>query len=152
MRRWFIISGIILLLGAALYERPPTAAPETSSIKVPELTPNRTTLSPPAADSGFLDNINLSLEPADRSNALDPSRAKINFQRDLSTASTANLHARPDNNATRLQLTMENQELNLEVPVTKDFAFKLNFKPVYSQPDSLIPARVDPTFGVSVKF
>jgi hypothetical protein len=45
-----------------------------------------------------------------------------------------------------------NRELNYELFGSEGFAFKLNLKPGYPNPEAPIPTRLDPGLGVSFKF
>jgi hypothetical protein len=44
------------------------------------------------------------------------------------------------------------RKLNYELFGSEGFALKLNLEPAYPNPEALIPTRLDPGFGVSIKF
>lgn len=143
--------GIILLMGAILHVKKPPAATSQSHFIAPELTYARMGLPHPATNSGFLDDINISLNPPVPIHDPDPYRASLNLQRDLPSGSFARLQPRPGD-ATKPALTVADRKLNYELLGSEVFAFKLNLKPAYPYPEATIPTGLDPGFGVSIKF
>ena len=143
--------GIILLIGAILHVKQPPAATSQSHFTVPELTCAKMDLPHPATNSGFLDNINLSLDPPVIIHDPDPNHASLNFQGDIPLGSFDQLQPRPGD-TTKPALTVADKKLNYELFGSEGFAFKLNLKPAYPNSEALIPTRLDPGFGVSLKF
>jgi hypothetical protein len=47
---------------------------------------------------------------------------------------------------------MADQKLNYELFGSEGFALKLNLAPAYPYPEAPIPTRLDPGFGISIKF
>jgi hypothetical protein len=43
-------------------------------------------------------------------------------------------------------------KINYELLGSKDFSLKLNLTPAYAKPEALIPTRLDPGVGVTLKF
>jgi hypothetical protein len=143
--------GIILLMGAVLHVKKPPAATSESHFTAPELTYAKMDLPHPATNSGFLDDINISLDPPVTIHNPDPYPASFNFQRDLPSGSLAKISPRPGD-ATKPALTVAGRKLNYEIFGSEDFSFKLNLEPAYPYPEALMPTRLDPGFGISVKF
>ena len=75
--------GIVFLLGAVLHEPKLPVTTSKSHFTAPELTYARMERPYPATNSGFLDGINLSLDPPIEIPAPDLNDASLNFQRDL---------------------------------------------------------------------
>jgi hypothetical protein len=143
--------GIILLMGAILHVKQPPAATSQSHLIIPELTYARMDPPHPATNSGFLDNINLSLEPPVIIHDPDLDRASLNLQRDLPSGSFGKLQPGPGD-ATKHALTVADRQLNYELFGSEDFAFKLSLKPAYPNPAAAIPTGLDPGFGINLKF
>jgi hypothetical protein len=143
--------GIILLMGAILHVKQPPAATSQSHLITPELTYARMDPPYPATNSGFLDNITLSLDPPVTIHDPDLDRASLNLQRDLPAGQFAELQPRPGD-ATKHALTVADRQLNYELFGSEDFAFKLSLKPAYPNPAAAIPTGLDPGFGISLKF
>jgi hypothetical protein len=143
--------GIILLMGAILHVKQPPAATSQSYFTVPELTYARMDPPHPATNSGFLDNITLSLDPPVTIHDPELDHASLNLQRDLPSGHFAELQPRPGD-ATKHALTVADRQLNYELYGSEGFAFKLNLKPAYPNPAAAIPTGLDPGFGISLKF
>jgi hypothetical protein len=143
--------GIILLMGAILYLKQPPAPTSQSHLIAPELTYARMDLPHPATNSGFLDNITLSLDPPVIIHDPELDHASLNFQRDLPSGSFDQLQPRPGD-STKNALTVADRQLNYELYGSEGFAFKLNLKPAYPNPAAALPTRLDPGFGISLKF
>lgn len=143
--------GIILPMLAILHVKQPPAATSQSHFTVPELTCAKMDLPHPATNSGFLDNINLSLDPPVIIHDPDTHHASLNFQSDLPSEHFAGLQPRPGN-TTKRALTVADRQLNYELYGSEGFAFKLNLKPAYSNPEAALPTGLDPGFGISLKF
>jgi hypothetical protein len=105
----------------------------------------------PATNSGFLDNITLSLEPPVIIHDPDLDRASLNLQRDLPSGNFGRLQPR-SGDATKHALTVADRQLNYELFGSEGFAFKLSLKPAYPNPAAAIPTGLDPGFGISLKF
>ena len=143
--------GIIMLMGAILHVQKPPAATSQSHFTTPELTCAKMETPHPATNSGFLDSIQISLDPPVKFHDPDPYRASLNLQRDLPSGSFAGLQARPGD-ATKPTLTVADRKLNYELLDSEGFALKLNLEPAYPYPEATIPTGLDPGFGVSIKF
>jgi hypothetical protein len=143
--------GIILLMGAILHVKQPPAATSQSHLITPELTYARMDVPHPATNSGFLDNITLSLEPPVIIHDPDLDRASLNLQRDLPSGNFGRLQPR-SGDATKHALTVADRQLNYELFGSEGFAFKLSLKPAYPNPAAAIPTGLDPGFGISLKF
>ena len=142
--------GIILLMGAILHVKQPPAATSQSHFTTPELAYDRIDPPHPATNSGFLDNINLSLDPPVTIHDPDPNHASLNFQGDIPLGSFDQLQPRPGD-TTKPTLTVADKKLNYELYGSEGFAFKLNLKPAYPNPAAL-PTGLDPGFGINLKF
>ena len=143
--------GIILLMGAILHVKQPPAATSQSHFTLPELTYAKMETPHPATNSGFLDDINISLDPPVIFHDPDPYHASLNFQRDLPSGSFDKLPPRPGD-TTRPTFTVADRKLNYELFGSEGFAFKLSLKPAYPNPAAAIPTGLDPGFGISLKF
>jgi hypothetical protein len=144
--------GIILLMGAILPVKQPPAATSQSPLTIPELTYARMDLPHPVTNSGFLDGITLSFDPPPVTiHDPDLDRTSLNFQRDLPSGSLDKLQPRPGN-TTKPALTVADQKLYYEFYGSEGFAFQLNLKPAYPNPEAAVPTGLDPGFGVSLKF
>jgi hypothetical protein len=143
--------GIILLMGAFLQLKKAPAATSHSHFTAPELTYTRMDLPQPARKGGFLDDINISFDPPAKIQDSDPYHASLDLQRDLPSGSFARLPPRPGD-ATNPALTVVDRKLNYELFDSEGFALKVNLEPAYPYPEALIPTRLDPGFGVSIKF
>ena len=144
--------GIILPMGAILHVKPPPAATSQSPLTMPELTYARLDLPHPATNSGSLNGIKISFDPPPVTiHDPDLDRASLNFQRDLPSGSFHQLQPRPGVSMKRA-LTVADRKLDYELYGSEGFAFKLNLKPAYPNPEAAIPTGLDPGFGISLKF
>ena len=143
--------GIIMLMGAILHVKQPPAATSQSHFTTPELMYARMDLPHPATNSGFLDDINISLDPAVPIHDPNPYRTSLNLQRDLPSGSFGKLQPR-SGDATKHELTVSDRQLNYELFGSEGLAFKLSLKPAYPNPAAAIPTGLDPGFGISLKF
>ena len=105
----------------------------------------------PATNTGFLDNKYLSLNPPVEIPAIDLNDTSLNFQRNLPSGSFDELQPRPGD-ARKHMLTVADRKLNYELFVSKGFALKLNLTPVYPNREAIIPERLVPGLGISLKF
>ena len=151
MKQCLALAGVIFVMGAGLPVKQPKAATSQSHITAPELTYARMNVPPTAMDGGFLDNICLSLDPPKEIHDPDPHRARLGFQNDLPPESFDKLQPRPGNTP-KPGLTVADQKLNYELFDSEGFALKLNLAPAYPYPEALMPTRLDPGFGISIKF
>src|ERR1035437_10954 len=145
------LGGIILLMGAVLHVKKPPSATSQSHFTLPILTYAKMNLSHPATNSGFLDDINILFDPLVIFHDPDPYHASLNFKRDLPSGSVDKLQPRPGV-ITKSALTVADRKLNYELLGSEGFSLKLNLEPAYPHPEALIPTRLDPGFGVSIKF
>ena len=143
--------GIILLMGAILHVKQPSAATSQSPLTTPELTYAKMDLPHPATNSGFLDDIKISFDPPVTIHDPDLDHASLNLQRDLPSGSFDQLQSR-SGNTTKHALTVADRQLNYELLDSEGFALKLNLKPAYPNPAAAIPTGLDPGFGISLKF
>ncbi|MGA2787452.1 MAG: hypothetical protein ABSF60_07985 [Verrucomicrobiota bacterium] len=143
--------GLVCLMGADLYKQKPPLATRKSHFTTPVLTYARMDIPYPATNSGFLDDINISFDPPVKTHDPDPYQASINFQSDLPSGSPDKLLPRLGD-TTEPTLTVADRKLNYELFGSKDFALKLNLEPAYPYPEALMPTRLDPGFGISIKF
>jgi len=151
LKRCLVLVGIIFLAGAIWHMKPPPVAIGNRHFTTPVLTYARTDRPCPAMNSGFLDDINLSLDAPATIHDSDPHHAGFNFQKDLPSGSFDQLPRR-SGNATKPAFTVVNRELDYELFGSEGFAFKLNLKPGNPDPRVLIPTRLDPGLGVTIKF
>jgi hypothetical protein len=151
LNRCLVLVGIIFLAGAIWYMKSPPVAIGKSHFTTPVLTYAKTDLPCPATNSGFLDDIYLSLDAPVTIHDSDPHDVSFNFQKDLPPGSFAPL-PRTSGDATKPAFTVVNREINYELLGTEGFAFKLNLKPGNPNPEAPTPTRLDPGFGVSFKF
>jgi hypothetical protein len=105
----------------------------------------------PATNSGFLDNINLSLNPPVEISATDLNDTSLNFQRDLPSGSFEELQPRPGE-APNPVFTLADRKLNYELLGSKGFALKLNLTPVYLNREAIIPKSLTSGLDISIKF
>jgi len=150
LKRCLALTGVIFLTGTILHEKKPAAASD-SRLTVPELTYAWVDIPQPATNRGFLDNVNLSLESPVKMRDPDPDHAGSIFRRDLPSGNFDRLQTKLGD-ATKPAFTMTNRELSYKLFGSGGFAFKLNLKPAYSNPEVLAPMRVDSGFGISIKF
>jgi hypothetical protein len=143
--------GIVCLMVATLHKQKPPEAIGKSPFTAPVLTYARMDIPYPATNSGFLDDINISFDPPVKTRDSDPYQASINFQSDLPSGSLDKLQPRPGD-TTKSALTVADRKLNYELFDLKGFALKLNLEPAYPYPEALMPTRLDPGFGISIKF
>ncbi|MFZ0829323.1 MAG: hypothetical protein WAO02_18080 [Verrucomicrobiia bacterium] len=143
--------GFVVLMGAILLEQKLLAAISKSHFTLPELMYAPADISHPATNGGFLDNINLSLDPPVEMPAPDLSAASRSLQKDLPAGSFDQLQPRPGH-APKPGVTVANRKLNYQLLDSGGFAFKLNLTPAYPYPEASIPTGLDPGFGISIKF
>ena len=104
-----------------------------------------------ATNTGFLDNTDLSLNPPVEIPATDLNDTSLNFQRDLPSGSFEELQPGPGD-APNPALTVADRKLNYELLGSKGFALKLNLTPVYLNREAIIPEKLVPGLGISIKF
>jgi len=151
LNRCLALVGIIFLVGTIRHVKQPPTATSESHFTTPLLTYAQTNLSHPATNSGFLNDIKLSPDAPVTIHDSDPHHAGFNFQKDLPSGSFNQLPRR-SGDASKPAFTVVNRELNYELFGSEGFAFKLNLKPWYPNPDAPLPTRLDPGFGISIKF
>ena len=153
LKRYVALVGIIILAGAIRHVKQPPAATSESSFTLPApvLTYAKTDPPHPATNSGFLDDIKLSYDLPVTIHNSESNHTSFNFQKDLPSGSFAQLPRR-SGNATKSAFTVVNRELDYELFGSEGFAFKLNLKPGNPDPRVLIPTRLDPGLGVTIKF
>ena len=106
---------------------------------------------PATNNSGFLDNINLSLNPSVGIPATHLNHTSLNFQRDLPSGRFEELQPRLGDTP-KPALTVADRKLIYELISSQGFALKLNLTPVYLKPEAIIPERLVPGLGISIKF
>ena len=106
---------------------------------------------PATNNSGFLDNINLSLNLPVEIPATHLNYTSLNFQRDLPSGRFEELQPRLGE-APKPALTVADRKLNYELLGSQGFALKLNLTPVYLNPEAIIPKSLAPGLGISIKF
>ena len=151
VKRCLVLVGIVLLVGAIRHEQQPPTSISKSHFTSPVLTYARMDLPQLATNGGFLDNINLSLDPPAIIHDPDSPLARLNFQSDLPSGSFDPLPPRLGD-ATKPRLTVADRKLNYELFGSGGFALRLNLKPAYSNPNAPVPTSLDPGFGISLKF
>jgi hypothetical protein len=152
MKRYLTIAGMILLAAVIFrYEEKPRVEPPESHIPPAEVTLARIAVPPLATNSHFLDNINLSYDPVVKISGPEPQPASLADERDLPSASLGKIQPKPHDTAAPV-LTVVDRKLNYQLLGSKDFSLKLNLTPAYPNPEALIPTRLDPGVGVSIKF
>ena len=151
LNRCLALVGILFLVGTIRHVKQPPTATSESHFTTPLLTYAQTNLSHPATNSDFLDDIKLSPDASVTIHDSDPHHAGFNFQKDLPSGSFDQLPRR-SGNATKPAFTVVNRELDYELFGSEGFAFKLNLKPAYPNPAAALPTRLDPGFGISLKF
>ncbi len=152
MKRYLVLAGMILLAGVIyLYEEKPSAEARPSRLAAPELTYEPMAVPQVATNSHFLDDINLSYEPMAVFRDPAPQPNSLADGKALPPANLGNLRSRPGDLA-EPALTVADRKLNYELIGSEGFSFKLNLAPAYPNPEALIPTRLDPGFGVSIKF
>jgi len=151
LKQCLALSGAALLMVAIGQEKKLPAATSRSRFTSPHLTYARMDLPNPATNSGFLDNINLSLDPSMKIRASDLNDANLDLQRDLPPGNFDQLQPRPGDTTPRA-LTVADRKLNYQVLGSGGFAFKVNLAPAYPYPQASIPTGLDPGFGISLKF
>ena len=152
MKRYLTLTGIILLVGIILfYEEKPQVETDVSHIATPELTYVKMDAPHLGTNGNFLDDINLSYDPGVQFHDSDFQPACLAFERDPPPASVGKLQ--PGLGDTKdPALTVVDRQLNYELFGSEGFTLKLNLKPAYPNPQALIPTRLDPGLGVSIKF
>jgi hypothetical protein len=152
MKRYLVLAGMILLAAVIyLYEEKPRVETSESHIPTPELTYAKAGVPDLATNSHFLDNINLSYDPVVMVRDAAPQRASLADGKGLPSARVGKLRPKPAD-ASAPVLTVADSKLNYELFGSEDFSLKLNLTPGYASPEALIPTRLDPGFGVSIKF
>jgi hypothetical protein len=106
---------------------------------------------PATNNSGFLDNINLSLNPPVEIPATDFNDTSLNFQRDLPSRSIDELQPK-SGEAPKPVLTVADRKFNYELLGSQGFALKLNLTPVYPNREAIIPKSLIPGLDISIKF
>ncbi|MFZ0827972.1 MAG: hypothetical protein WAO02_11170 [Verrucomicrobiia bacterium] len=152
MKRYLSIAGIILLVGVVLlYEEKHEVETDDTRIVSPELTYARMEMPQLATNGSFLDHINISYDPMMNLHDSEPQRASLALEKDPPPASLGRLQPRLVETRDPL-LTVVDRQLNFELFGAEGFTLKLNLKPAYPNPTALIPTRLDPGIGVSIKF
>jgi hypothetical protein len=147
-----VLAGMVLLAGVIFFheEKPRVKAVE-SHILAPTLTYAKIETPQPTADSHFLDNINLSYDSVPTIPDSGLNRATPIYDKTLPAAGSGKLRPKPDDTAPPV-ITVADRKLNYEVLGTEDFSLKFNLTPGYPNPEALIPTRLDPGIGLSIKF
>ena len=151
LRQCLALAGLAFLTGATLPRQKLPNAAGNSHLTAPELTYARMDIPPSATNGGFLDDISLSLDPPVEIPVTDFNDARLNLLSDLPAGSFDPLQPRPDEIAPRT-LTVADRRLNYQLYGSGGFAVKLNLEPAYPYPQALMPTRLDPGFGISLKF
>lgn len=153
MKRYLVLAGMILLAAVIFFyeEKPRVETDESHIPSPPDLTLARMEVPTVATNSHFLDNIHLSYEPMARIQNPDPQYGIPVSEKDLPSANAEKIRPRPEEPATPV-ITVVDRKLNYELLGSKDFSLKLNLTPAYPNPEALIPTRLDPGVGVSIKF
>jgi hypothetical protein len=150
-KQCLVLVGLVCLMGATLHKQKPPGATGKSRFTTPILTYARMDIPHPATNNGFLDNINISLDPPVEIPAPGLIDTRLDFQKDLPPGSLYELPPRPGH-TTKPGLTVADRKLNYQLVGSSDFAFKLNLTPAYPYPEASIPTGLDPGFGISIKF
>jgi hypothetical protein len=152
MKRYLVLAGMILLAGVIfLFEEKLRVETSESHIPPAELTLAKPEVKQPAPNSHFLDNIHLSYDPIERVPDSDPPHASLADGKDLPSASLEKIRPRLGETAAPV-LTFADRKFNFELLGSEGFSLKLNLTPEYPKPEALIPTRLDPGVGVSIKF
>ncbi len=153
MKRYLVLAGMILLAAVIFfYEEKPQGEIRESHIPPPPGLTLAKMDGPPVATNGhFLDNISLSFEPLVKIQDPDPHPASFVYEKDLPSASPGKIRPKPDDTPAPV-LTVANSKLNYELLGSEDFSLKFNLTPAYPKPEALIPTRLDPGVGVTIKF
>lgn len=153
MKRYLTMAGIILVVGIVLYleEREVEEESGASRIPSPELTLAAMAMPQLPTNGSFLENVTISYEPVVKIQDTDLQRVSLVFEKNPPPVNLEDLRPRPGNTRDPV-LTFADRQLNYELFGAQGFSFKLNFKPGYPNPEALVPSRVDPGLGVSIKF
>jgi hypothetical protein len=151
MKQLLAFVGVIFLIGSNLPQQKPREAPGESHLTVPRLMYAMLDARPPATNSSFLDNINLSFDPPFAIPAPDLNGANRSLRTDLPTGSFDPLQPRPGRTP-KPGFTVADRKLNYQLLGSGGFAFKLNLTPAYPYPEASIPTGLDPGLGISIKF
>ena len=152
MKRYLVLAGMILLAWVIFFrEEKPRVETVESRIPSPALTYAKIETPQPTAGSHFLDNINLSYDSAPAIPDSSLNRATPIYDKTLPAAGLGKLRPKPDDTAPPV-ITVADRKLNYEVLGTEDFSLKFNLTPAYPNPGALIPTRLDPGIGLSIKF
>jgi hypothetical protein len=156
MKRYLVLAGMILLaagLGLVFFhEKKPRVETGEHRIPPPELTYANMDAPHLATNSHFLDNINLSYEPLANIRDPDAQPTSLAYETNLPPAvSLEKWRPKPDHTM-KPGLTVADRKLNFELLGSQGFSLQLNLTPVYPNPEALIPTRLDPGVGVSIKF
>jgi hypothetical protein len=152
MKRYLTLAGIIFLVGITLlFEEKPEVESDESHIASPELTYARMDAPHQATNGNFLDSINLALQPGVQFHDSDLERVSLAFGKDPPPANLTKLQPRLGDTKNPV-LTVVDRQLNFELFGSEGFALKLKLTPAYPNPEALIPTRVDPGLGMSIKF
>jgi hypothetical protein len=153
MKRYLVLAGMILL-AAVIYvseEKPRVETGESHVPTPPELTLAKMEVPQVATNSHFLDNINISYDTAVKIQDPDPQPASLANGNDLPYASPGKIRPKPED-TTPPPLTVAGRKLNYELLGSDSFSLKFNLTPAYPNPEALVPTRLDPGVGVSIKF
>ena len=152
MKRYLVLAGMILL-GAVIYLYEEKPRVETGESHIPSLEFSFAKLDLPhlETNSHFLDGIHLSYEPMAIIRDNEPTLASLAEEKDLPSARVQKLRPQPVETATPV-FTVADSKLNIELLGAEGFSLKLNLTPAYPNPEALIPTRLDPGVGMSIKF
>jgi hypothetical protein len=152
MKRYLVLAAMILLAGVVyLYEEKPPAETRPSRLSSPELTYEKMDVPQVTTNSHFLDNINLTYEPMVVIRDPEAQPTSLPYGKDLPSAPLGKIRPRPVDTAAPA-FTVADRKLNYELLGSEGFSVKLNLAPAYPNPQALIPTRLDPGVGVSIKF
>jgi hypothetical protein len=152
MKRYLVLAGMILLAGVIfLYEEKLPVETSASRIATPALTFEKIDMPQVATNSHFLDDINLTYDPMVIIRDPTPQPASLVYAKDLPSARLGRISAAPGDTA-EPTLTVADRKLNYELIGSEGFSLKLNLAPAYPNPEALIPTRLDPGVGLSIKF
>jgi hypothetical protein len=153
MKRYLVLAGMILLAAIiSFYEEKPRVETGESHIPSPPgLTFARMEVPPAATNSHFLDDVNLTYDPMVKIQDSAPRRASLADGKDLPSANPERIKSKPED-PTAPVITVVDSKINYELLGSKDFSLKLNLTPAYANPEALIPTRLDPGVGVTLKF
>ncbi len=152
MKRYLVLAGMILLAGIIFFhEEKPRVETVESRIPAPTLTYAKIETPHLTTDSHFLANINLSYDSGPTIPGSGLKRAMPIYDKTLPAAGPGKLRPKSDDTAPPV-ITVADRKLNYEVLGSEDFSLKFNLTPAYPNPEALIPTRLDPGIGLSIKF